>query len=130
MWGPRLIGTWRRRGCNNVNFQVNFISIYSANGILQCLLVRLFKRQSNTMNGAQNNSIYGLTDQSNVSSGSNNADVYNDSGMIFEFSLNIRWAWSRLSLFLIVCLLNAYSLSLANFYLTLVPNISVNGFVQ
>jgi len=75
------------------------------------------------MNGAQDNARYGLTDQSNLSSGSNNVDLYNNSGMV----LNFHWASAEYGLyclfFYIFYLVNAYSLSL-------VANISVDGFVQ
>jgi len=37
------------------------------------------------MNGAQDNDRHGLTDQSNLSSGTNNVDLFNDSGMGLNF---------------------------------------------
>lgn len=38
------------------------------------------------MNGVQDNARYdGLTDQSNLSRGPNNVDLYNDSGIVLNF---------------------------------------------
>lgn len=37
------------------------------------------------MNGAQDNSRYGPSDQSNLPNGTNNVDHYNDSGMVLNF---------------------------------------------
>jgi len=39
------------------------------------------------MNGAKDNARYGSSDQSNLSSGTNNVDHYNDSGMVLNFHL-------------------------------------------